>query len=58
MMQNGFQDNTKMLSRALVKPNFMIQTVIGSYYDKKETPIVKDSEIYKEASRNYCMPQS
>ena len=45
-----------MLSRGEVRPNFMIETVIGSYYDKKETPILNDNDFYKDVSRNLPVP--
>lgn len=48
MMSAGFMDNDDA-AKTLIKPDFYVQNIVGSYYDKEEVPILKMNEAYKDS---------
>lgn len=48
MMTAGF-NNSSQSAATLIKPDFYIKNVLGSYFDKEEmeTPILKDHDFYR-----------
>jgi hypothetical protein len=41
------QKDIKLPQKVRIKPQFLIEKVIGSYYDKNETPIMKEEDVYR-----------
>lgn len=42
-----FKDNDDV-NRKLVKPEFLVKNILGCYFDKKETPIVSEKEVFRD----------
>lgn len=39
--------NNDEVAKKLVKPEFLVKNILGCYFDKNETPIVSEKEVFR-----------
>ena len=56
IMLNSIKTNPDF-AKSLIKPDFYVKNILGSYYDHDKTPILKDAQVYKNRLIQRVKPQ-
>eukprot|EP00347_Sterkiella_histriomuscorum_P001155 403373116 len=57
LLLNSLKTNPDF-ARSLIKPEFYIKNVLDTYYDNKETPILKERQVYKGKLISKVLPKN